>query len=278
MSKYTKKSLENFTSYTPGEQRNDGDYIKLNTNESPYASAPGVLDALTRTDMEALRLYPDPTGKALKEKLAQLYDVAPENVFLSNGSDDILNFAFMAFVDDDEAIAFPGITYSFYPVIARLHGVKTNLIPMSSSDSLGNSNDTSDTGTADSRLYINYKDFCGLGQNIVIPNPNAPTGTALTPAQIEEIVKTNPDNLVLIDEAYVDFGAESVIPLTKRYDNLLVSRTFSKYASFAGGRLGVAIGDAALIQDLMSIQYATNPYNVNRLSMRLAEAIVDNDD
>lgn len=279
MSKFLKNAYENFVSYTPGEQRNDGDYIKLNTNESPYAPAPAVLDALTRADMEALRLYPDPTGKALKEKLAQLYDVAPENIFLSNGSDDILNFAFMAFVDDDEAIAFPEITYSFYPVIARLHGANVNKIPMSSSDSLGNSIDTSDTGTAPgSRLYVNYKDFCGLGQNIVIPNPNAPTGTTLSPAQIEEIVKTNPDNLVLIDEAYVDFGAESVIPLTKKYDNLLVSRTFSKYASFAGGRLGVAIGDAALIQDLTSIQYATNPYNVNRLSMKLAEAIVDNDD
>lgn len=273
MSKFLKKAYKNFVSYTPGEQRNDGDYIKLNTNESPYAPAPGVLDALTLADMEALRLYPDPTGKALKEKLAQLYDVAPENIFLSNGSDDILNFAFMAFVDDDEAIAFPEITYSFYPVIARLHGVNVKKIPMAATSSLAD-----EVNVPNDKLFIDYKDFCGLGQNIVIPNPNAPTGTALSPAQIEEIVRTNPGNLVLIDEAYVDFGAESVIPLTKKYDNLLVSRTFSKYASFAGGRLGVAIGDAALIQDLTSIQYATNPYNVNRLSMKLAEAIVDNDD
>ena len=259
MSRYIKKDYKNFISYTPGEQKNDGSYIKLNTNESPYTPAPAVLNALSRADLEALRLYPNPTGRTLKEKLAVLYGVESDNIFLSNGSDDILNFAFMAFVDEDEAIAYPKISYSFYPVIARLHGINVNRVAMADG------------------LMIDYRNFCGLGQNIVIPNPNAPTGQALTTGQIEEIVRTNPDHLVLIDEAYVDFGAESAIPLTKQYDNLLVSRTFSKYASFAGGRLGVAVGNAELIKDLASIQYATNPYNVNRLTMKLAEATVDSD-
>ena len=260
MSRFIKKRYRDFASYTPGEQRNDGTYIKLNTNESPYPPAPEVQDALLQTNSEAMRLYPDPTGKVLKEKLAALYEVQPENIFLSNGSDDILNFAMMAFVDTDEQIAFPEITYSFYEVIAALHDVKVNQIPM---------NDD---------LSINAGDYCGLNQNIVIPNPNAPTGTALSPAEIEEIVRTNPDHVVLIDEAYVDFGAESVIPLTKKYHNLLVAHTFSKYASFAGGRLGFAVGSDELIQDLMTIQYSTNPYNINRLTMKLAEATVDADD
>ena len=289
MSRYIKKAYQEFESYTPGEQRNDGVYIKLNTNESPYPPAPSVLAALSEEDLEALRLYPDPTGRILKEKLAALHGIEPEQVFLSNGSDDIINFAMMAFVDDDEQIAFPEITYSFYEVIAALHGVHVNRIPMTS----GTDTDASETAAcfdkiADGKgagsevhpadpLYINYRDYCGLNQNIVIPNPNAPTGTALSPDQIEEIVRTNPDHVVLIDEAYVDFGAESVIPLTARYDNLLVSRTFSKYAGFAGGRLGYAIGSAELIQDLMTIQYSTNPYNINRLSMKLAEATVDAD-
>ena len=270
MSKYIRKAYRNFDSYTPGEQRNDGVYIKLNTNESPYPPAPGVLKALTQTDLEALRLYPDPTGRVLKEKLAALYGVSPENVFLSNGSDDIINFFVMAFVDEDEAVAFPEITYSFYEVIAALHNARQTRVPMKQAP--GTQAPDGDP------LYIDPADYCGLGQNIIIPNPNAPTGTALSPAQIEDIVRTNPDHVVMIDEAYVDFGAESVISLTKKYDNLLVSHTFSKYAGFAGGRLGFAIGSEELIGDLMTIQYSTNPYNINRLTMKLAEATVDSDD
>ena len=259
MSRFIKNRYQGFASYTPGEQRNDGTYIKLNTNESPYPPAPEVQNALLLADPEAMRLYPDPTGKVLKDKLAALYDVQPENIFLSNGSDDILNFAMMAFVDEDEQIAFPEITYSFYEVIAALHDVRVNRIPVTDN------------------LMIDPADYCSLDQNIVIPNPNAPTGTALSAAEIEDIVRSNPDHVVLIDEAYVDFGAESVIPLTKDYDNLLVSHTFSKYASFAGGRLGFAVGSAGLIQDLMTIQYSTNPYNINRMTMKLAEATVDAD-
>ena len=282
MSRYMKKRYQGFASYTPGEQRNDGTYVKLNTNESPFPPAPKVLAALegmlpgsspdgSLSGFEALSLYPDPTGRTLKEKLAALHGVAPENIFLSNGSDDILNFAMMAFVDDDEAVAFPEITYSFNDVIADLHGVKVNLIPMRPDPHAGSSDKTGD------ELFIDPADYCGLNQNIIIPNPNAPTGTVLTPGEIEEIIRTNPDHVVLIDEAYADFGAESVIPLTKKYDNLLVSHTFSKYASFAGGRLGYAVGSPGLIRDLMTIQYSTNPYNINRLTMTLAEATVDAD-
>ena len=259
MSRFIKNRYHGFASYTPGEQRNDGTYIKLNTNESPYPPAPEVQNALSQADLEAMRLYPDPTGKVLKDKLAALYNVQPENIFLSNGSDDILNFAMMAFVDEDEQIAFPEITYSFYEVIAALHDVRVNRIAVKDD------------------LMIDPADYYSLNQNIVIPNPNAPTGTALSADEIEMIVRTNPDHVVLIDEAYVDFGAESVIPLTKVYDNLLVAHTFSKYASFAGGRLGFAVGSAGLIQDLMTIQYSTNPYNINRMTMRLAEATVDAD-
>ena len=272
MSRFIKKAYQQFDSYTPGEQRNDGTYIKLNTNESPYPPAPQVLDILSRPDLEALRLYPDPTGRVLKEKLAALYDVQPDHIFLSNGSDDILNFAMMAFVDEDEQIAFPDISYSFYEVIAALHRVRVNRIPMCGAD-------TADTHApaGSPALFINPADYCGLHQNIVIPNPNAPTGAALSVSQIEQIVSSNPGHVVLIDEAYVDFGAESVIPLTKVYDNLLVAHTFSKFASFAGGRLGFAVGSEELIRDLTTIQYSTNPYNINRLTMKLAEATVDAD-
>ena len=156
-------------------------------------------------------------------------------------------------------------------MIADLHGVKVNLIPMRPDPHAGFSDKTGD------ELFIDPADYFGLNQNIIIPNPNAPTGTVLTPGEIEEIIRTNPDHVVLIDEAYADFGADSVIPLTKKYDNLLVSHTFSKYASFAGGRLGYAVGSPGLIRDLMTIQYSTNPYNINRLTMTLAEATVDAD-
>ena len=267
MSRLIKKAYRGFVSYTPGEQRNDGSYIKLNTNESPYPPSPEVSAVLKGADPGALRLYPDPTGRALKEKLARLHGVKPDNIFLSNGSDDILNFAMMAFVDEDEAIAFPEISYSFYEVIARLHGLRQIRVPMRPC-----------AGAGGDALDIDPADYCSLGENIFIPNPNAPTGTVLKPEQIEEIVKSNPERLILIDEAYADFGAESVIPLTAVYDNLLVSHTFSKYASFAGGRLGYAVGTADLIRDLTTIQYATNPYNINRLTMQLAEATVDSND
>lgn len=260
MSRFLKERYQGFQSYTPGEQPQDQEYIKLNTNESPYPPAPGVISALDETDFERLRLYPDPTGRRLKEKIAKLYGVRPENVFLSNGSDDILNFAFLAFNDDDDTLLFPDITYSFYKVIAGLHGVNYREVPLKED------------------MTVDVEAFCEESSNVVIPNPNAPTGMTLGLDAIREIAKANSNHIVLVDEAYVDFGAETAIPLTKELDNVLVSQTFSKSRSFAGGRLGFAIGDEGVIRDLEMIKYSTNPYNVNTLSLILAEAAIDEND
>lgn len=256
MSRYLKQRYQALEAYVPGEQPRDMEYVKLNTNESPFPPAPSVTEALGREDVELLRLYSDPTGKELKTKLAGLYGLGNENIFLSNGSDDILNFAFMAFADDRGAV-FPDITYGFYPVFAGLHGIQYTEIPLLDDFS------------------IDYRAYCHQNKLVVIANPNAPTGMGLPVCQIEEIVKTNPDSVVVIDEAYVDFGGESCYKLIGTYDNLLVVRTFSKSRCMAGARLGYAFGAASLIEDLQKIQYSTNPYNVNRLTMRLGALTVD---
>ncbi len=258
MSRYLKQCYQALEAYVPGEQPGNIEYVKLNTNESPFPPAPQVIRALGPKDVELLRLYSDPSGKALKGKLAGLYGLESENIFLSNGSDDILNFAFMAFADDRGAV-FPDITYGFYPVFADLHGINYTQIPLLPDFS------------------VNYKDYCGQNKLVVLANPNAPTGMGIPVWQIEEILKTNLDSVVVIDEAYVDFGGESCYPLIHKYDNLLVVRTFSKSRCMAGARLGYAFGPAELIEDLKKIQYSTNPYNVNRLTMRLGEITVDAD-
>ena len=198
MSRFLKDRYKSFQSYTPGEQPQDQEYIKLNTNESPYPPAPEVIRALKETDLEKLRLYPDPTGRKLKEKIAALYDVKPENVFLSNGSDDILNFSFMAFNDADDNLIFPDITYSFYKVIAGLHDVSYREVPLKED------------------FTIDVDGFCSdTRSNVVIPNPNAPTGIELGLDSIRKIAEAGRDRLVLVDEAYVDFGGTSAVPLTK---------------------------------------------------------------
>ncbi len=260
MSRFIKERYKDFQSYTPGEQPKDMQYVKLNTNESPFPPAPSVVKALKEADIEGLRRYPDPTGANLKKKIARLYDVEAKNVFLTNGSDDILNFAFMLYNDVGDGLAFPDITYSFYDVIANLHGIEYKEIPLRED------------------MTIDIEQYKGIDKNIVIPNPNAPTGITLSLDDIEEILKTNPNNVVIIDEAYVDFGAESAVQLTKKYNNLLVSQTFSKARSFAGGRLGFAIASRAIIEDLEMIQYSTNPYNVNTMSLLLGEAAIDADE
>ena len=256
MSRFLKDRYQSLDAYVPGEQPRDMDYIKLNTNESPYPPAPSVVKALGEQDVELLRLYSDPTCRVLKQKLAELYGVKPENIFLTNGSDDILNFAFMAFAGEAGAV-FPDITYGFYPVFSELHGIQYQQKPLKEDFSL------------------NYQDYLETNAMVVIANPNAPTGMSIPVWQIEEILKANPDNVVVIDEAYVDFGGESCYPLLKRYENLLVVRTYSKSRCMAGARLGYAIGAAGLIEDLEKIKYSTNPYNINRLTMRLGEATVD---
>ena len=255
MSRFLNPQYQALEAYTPGEQPRDMQYIKLNTNESPYPPAPSVVAAMTAEQVELLRLYSDPTAKGLKEKLAKLYDVAPENVFVSNGSDEVLNFAFMAF--GGKGVVFPDISYGFYEVYGDLYAIHYEKIPLKADFS------------------IDYRDYCGRGKMVVIANPNAPTGMCLNLSQIEEIVKSNPDSLVLIDEAYVDFGGETCLPLIKKYDNLLVTRTFSKSWCLAGGRLGYAFASLAIIADLEKIKYSTNPYNINRLTLLLGEATVD---
>ena len=255
MSRFLNSQFQSLKAYTPGEQPRDMQYIKLNTNESPYPPAPSVVEAVTAREVELLRLYSDPTAKGLKEKLAKLYGVKPENVFVSNGSDEVLNFAFMAF--GGRGVIFPEISYGFYQVYGDLYGLDYRKIPLRED------------------FTIDVRDYCGQGKMVVIANPNAPTGLNLSVAEIEQILKSNPDSLVLIDEAYVDFGGETALPLMETYDNLLVTRTFSKSRCLAGGRLGYAFGSADIIADLEKIKYSTNPYNVDRLTLLLGEATVD---
>ena len=258
MSDYLSGSLRRLRPYTPGEQPQDRTYIKLNTNESPYPPSPGVLDALNRQEAADLRLYSDPEAGELKAALAARYGVGRENVFVSNGSDEALNFAFLAYATDGRGVAFADITYGFYPVFAGLYDIPVHTVPL----------------REDFRLAV--EDYLGLHQTVVIANPNAPTGLALTRAEVEQVVRGNPDAVVVIDEAYVDFGGESAVELTGRYPNLLVVQTFSKSRSLAGARLGYAIGPAELIADLERIKYATNPYNVNRLTLRAGtQALAD---
>ena len=258
MSRFLDEKYQPLVAYTPGEQPRDMRYIKLNTNESPYPPAPQVVTAMTAEQVESLRLYSDPTAKGLKEKLAAHYGVTPENVFVSNGSDEVLNFAFMAF--GGKGAVFPDITYGFYEVFGDLYGIPYEKIPLKDDFS------------------VDWRDYCGLGKLVVIANPNAPTGMTVPVSEIEEIVKSNPDSVVLVDEAYVDFGGETCLPLIAKYDNLLVTRTFSKSRCLAGGRLGYAFASPALIADLEKIKYSTNPYNVNRLTLLLGEVTMAHND
>ncbi len=255
MSRFLNEQYRAMEAYTPGEQPRDMQYIKLNTNESPYPPAPSVVEAMTGQQVELLRLYSDPTAKNLKERLAGLYNVKPENVFVSNGSDEVLNFAFMAF--GGSGAVFPDISYGFYEVYAELYAINAEKIPL------------------EDDFSIDYKKYCEKNKMVVIANPNAPTGMTIPVGQIAEILKSNPDSLVLIDEAYVDFGGETCLPLVAKYDNLLVTRTFSKSRCLAGGRLGYAFASPAIIADLEKIKYSTNPYNINRLTLLLGEKTVE---
>ena len=260
MSRFLTKRLEKLTPYTPGEQPRDMQYIKLNTNESPFPPSPAVIEA-AKTEAGRLQLYSDPTCRELTDKLASLYGVSPEQVILTNGSDEVLNFAFMAFADEDHPLVFPAITYGFYPVFAELNRIPYEEIPLKADFSV------------DFRDYLDCN-----GKTVVIANPNAPTGLCLTLSEIEAIVRSNPDGVVIIDEAYVDFGAESAVTLTDKYDNLLVTQTFSKSRSLAGARLGFGIGHKDLIADLHTVRYSTNPYNVNRMTAAAGyAALCDND-
>lgn len=256
MSRFLKEALVSLDAYTPGEQPQDKKYIKLNTNESPYPPSNLVVERINREEIENLKLYSDPTCSRLKSKLAELFGVGKENVFVSNGSDEALSFSFLAFCDENKGMAFPDISYGFYKVYAELYGVPYEQIPLREDFSVAK------------------EDYFQSDKNIVIANPNAPTGLSLSRDEVEELVEQN-DNLVIIDEAYVDFGGESCIPLTKKYSNLLVVGTFSKSRSMAGARLGFAVGNAEIVADLEKVKYSTNPYNINRLSQIAGEAAID---
>jgi len=254
------RRFDDLEAYVPGEQPRDMQYVKLNTNESPFPPSPAVFAAVNEEEVSRLNLYPDPEGLLLRQKLARLYGVDAENIFLANGSDELLNFFFMAFCDGDRPVAFPNISYGFYPVYAGLYNLPFTQIPLRE------------------EFRLDYRDYCGRDCNIVIANPNAPTGRAIPVSEIEEIVRTNPHHAVLIDEAYIDFGGESCLPLIKKYGNLIVCQTFSKFRSLAGGRLGYAMGQPELIADLDKIKYSTNSYNINRLTMTAAAAAIDSND
>lgn len=257
MSRFMNRAYDSLEAYVPGEQPQDRKYIKLNTNESPYPPSDEVIAKVSADEVRSLNLYSDPLCKNLTKKIAKLYDVEAENVFITNGSDDSLNFAFMAFSGNAVKAYFPDISYGFYPVFAQLHGVEYTEIPLKPDFS------------------IDVERFCKCDGFIVIANPNAPTGKNLPISAIEKIILANKEHVVLIDEAYVDFGGESAVPLIKKYDNLLVVQTFSKSRSLAGGRLGFAIGNKELIEDLQKLKFSTNPYAINRLSLVAGEASID---
>ncbi len=260
MSRFFSSRFSGLTPYTPGEQPAAmQQYIKLNTNESPYPPHEDVAKAAAEA-ASGLQIYSKPEWNDLAGKLAEINNVRPEQVILTNGSDEVLNFAFMAFADEDHPLVFPDITYGFYPVFAELNRIPYEEIPV---------------GTD---LAVDPEDYKGAGKTIVVANPNSPTGTYMPISQVEEIVRSNPDNIVIIDEAYVDFGAESAVKLVDRYDNLLVTQTFSKSRSLAGGRLGFGIGNTELINDLNTIKYSTNPYNVNSMTATAGYAAVCNND
>lgn len=248
MSKYFSSKFDKLTPYTPGEQPQNRKYVKLNTNESPFKPSPKA-QALAAEAIKNLQLYSDPVCGKLLDAVVKVYDVERDEVMFVNGSDEALNFCVMAYCDENTGAAAADISYGFYPVIMSLNNVDYKTIPLKKN------------------FTIDINDYKNLGRTIFIANPNAPTGIALEPSAIEEIVKANPNNIVVVDEAYVDFGAKSCLPLIKKYDNVLVVQTFSKSRSLAGGRLGFVAGNSKLIQDLNTIRYSTNPYNINSTTM-----------
>ena len=258
MKSYMVSRYADLDAYTPGEQPRDMEYVKLNTNESPFPPSPEVVKAISGEEVEKLKLYSDPEGKDLRDAIAAHFGFKRENILLGNGSDEILAFAFFAFCAG-EACIFPETSYGFYPVYAELVGTDAEKAPL----------------RADFSIDIN--DYMNVGKTVIIANPNAPTGMALSCAEIEKIVASNPDNVVLIDEAYVDFGGESAVSLVHKYDNLIVCQTFSKSRSLAGARLGFAIASEGLIADMNRIKYSYNPYNINRLTMLAGKASIEDD-
>ena len=247
MSRFFSDRHKDLEAYTPGEQPQDTQYIKLNTNESPFGP-PWAAIRRTAQAAEKMHLYCDPDCSQLSRKLADYYGVGRHQVLATNGSDEILNFAFMAFCDENNPAIFPDITYGFYQVFAQINHIPYRQIPLRED------------------LTVDISEYMNNDSTVFLANPNANTGIVLPLEDIEKILQANPDHVVVIDEAYVDFGARSAVQLTDRYENLLVTQTFSKAWSMAGARLGVGIGCEALIGDLNTIKYSTNPYNINSMT------------
>lgn len=247
MSKFLSNKFEKLIPYVPGEQPKERKYVKLNTNESPFPPSQKAIE-YAKVQAERLLLYPDPDCNDLLDALCKTHDVDKKNVIVSNGSDEVLNFCFMAYCDQKTPAVFADLTYGFYKVFAQINNVEYKEIPLKNDFTLA------------------LEDYDKVDGTVFIANPNAPTGLAKSVEEIEKFVTRNPNRIIVIDEAYVDFGAQSCIPLTKKYENVIVVQTFSKSRSMAGARLGFAIANEKLILDLMSIKYSTNPYNVNRMT------------
>ena len=260
MSRWISQEAERLAPYTPGEQPQDQQYVKLNTNESPFPPSPKVLKAINRAEILKLNLYSDPTCAALTEAIARRYELKAKNVLAGNGSDEVLAFAFRAFCGAGQPVAFADVTYGFYKSQAALFDLDVKIIPLREGFTLH---------------VDDYMDFPGT---IVIANPNAPTGIAVPRNDIQRLLEANPDRVVIVDEAYVDFGGESCVPLIDNYENLLVVQTFSKSRQLAGARLGLAMGNAKLIADLNRVKFSLNPYNINRLTLKAGKAALEDTD
>ena len=256
MSRFFSSKYSALEPYVPGEQPSGmSEYVKLNTNESPFPPSAAAKEYALRST-RALNLYSDPDSVELTKAIAETYGVERNMVLATNGSDEILNFAFMAFTDGSNPALFADITYGFYPVFADLNGSRTEIVPLRED------------------FTLSVDDYIGRKGTVFIANPNAPTGISLPLSEIERLVASDRSRVVVIDEAYVDFGGESAVGLTKKYDNILVCQTFSKSRSFAGGRLGYGIGSEALISDLNTVKYSTNPYNINSMTSAMGIGIL----
>jgi len=250
MSRYWSETVRRLTPYIPGEQRQGRNIVKLNTNENPYPPSARVLEAIAAVDGHALRCYPDPESTVLCQALADYHGLSPDQVHVGNGSDEILALSFQAYFTKGEALQFPQVSYSFYPVYCDLYGIEARSVPLAEDFSL------------------ELDAFAANKGGIVFPNPNAPTGCAVSRADIQKLLDRHTDEVLLVDEAYADLGAESVIELIKTYPNLLVSRTFSKGRSLAGMRLGAVFGNAALIDGLKRVKNSFNSYPVDALAQQ----------
>lgn len=254
------RNIRKVVPYTPGEQPNQPDMIKLNTNENPYPPAPKVQQVIKEMDAGDLRLYPDPSAGALVKAIADYYGLNEDQVFVGVGSDDVLAMSFLTFFNGEKPVLFPDITYSFYDVWAELFRIPY------------------ERPALDDSFHIKKEDYFKENGGIIFPNPNAPTGVELPLQDIEEILKANPESVVIVDEAYIDFGAHSALPLISKYDNLLVVQTFSKSRSMAGMRIGFACGNPVLIKYLNDVKYSFNSYTMNCTSLAAGVAAIGDRD